>query len=155
MLKWHITLILFTWTGYGDNFWLGDYIPEIVKIDEDLFPTLEELDQMLGGISVETIEIPCDCTDGFMCAYWRRPEMYLDPDARRVISTFSRIHGIQKRLDNLHEDIKSGIWRKKYRHLVEKESLDLGYRLVISEKSKRLERSSQRKRDPFLQTRTE
>jgi SAM-dependent methyltransferase len=133
-------IVLLTWIGYGNNFWLVDYIPEIVGIDEKLFPTLEELDQILGGISVETIEIPHDCTDGFMCAYWRRPEMYLDPDARRAISTFSRmpasrIPAIQEQLDKLKEDIKSGVWCKKYSHLLERESLDLGYRLVVSEKS--------------------
>ena len=62
-------IILFTWIGYGNNFWLENYIPEITGVDYELFPTLEELDQILGGISVETIEIPYDCSDGFMCAY--------------------------------------------------------------------------------------
>lgn len=128
-------IVLFTWIGYGNDFWLEDYIPEIAGIDENLFPTLEELDQILGGVSVDTIEIPYDCTDGFMCAYWRRPEMYLDPNARMAISTFSRIPEIQERLNRLQEDIESGVWRKKYSHLLEKESLDLGYRLVIYKKS--------------------
>ena len=62
-------VILFTWIGYGSDFWLEDYIPEIVGVDYELFPTLAELHQILGGISVETIEIPYDCSDGFMCAY--------------------------------------------------------------------------------------
>lgn len=129
-------IVLFTWIGYGNDFWLEDYIPEIVGIDENLSPTLEELDQILGGIAVETIEIPYDCTDGFMCAYWRRPEMYLDPDARMAISTFSRIPDIQERLNILKEDIERGVWRKRYSELLEKESLDLGYRLVVCQKSK-------------------
>jgi len=124
-------IVLFTWIGYGNNFWLEDYIPEIIGVDENLCPTLEELDQILGGISVETIEIPSDCTDGFMCAYWRRPEAYLDPKVRKAISTFSRIPDIQGRLERLQDDIDSGVWRKKYSHLFEKESLDLGYRLVV------------------------
>jgi hypothetical protein len=90
---------------------------------------------MLGPISVETIEIPHDCTDGFMCAYWKRPEMYLDPDARRAISTFSRIPDVQDGLDILRGDIESGVWRRKYSRLLEKEVFDLGYRLIVSEKS--------------------
>jgi SAM-dependent methyltransferase len=129
-------IVLFSWIGYYDNnFWLKDYIPEIAGTDEKLFPTLEELDHILGGISVETIEIPYNCTDGFMCAYWRRPEMYLDPNARKAISTFSRTPEIQEGLNKLQEDIESGEWRKKYSHLLEKESLDLGYRLIVCKKS--------------------
>ena len=128
-------IVLFTWSGYGSNFWLEDYIPEIIGVDENLFPTLEELDQILGGISVETINIPCDCTDGFMCAYWRRPEAYLDPKVRKAISTFSRIPDIQDRLNRLQDDVTSGAWSEKYSHLLEKESLDLGYRLVVCKRS--------------------
>lgn len=41
-------IVLFTWIGYGSRFWLEDYIPEITRIDEKLFPTLEELDQILA-----------------------------------------------------------------------------------------------------------
>lgn len=124
-------IVLLTWIGYENNFWLVDYIPEIVRMDENLFPTLEELHEILGDIFVETIKIPHDCTDGFMCAYWRRPEMYLNPSARKAISTFSRISEHQEGLNKLDDDIKSGSWTKKYKHLLEKESLDLGYRLIV------------------------
>ena len=124
-------IVLFTWIGYGSHFWLEEYIPEIKNADEKLFPTLEELDQLLGGISVETVEIPHDCTDGFMCAYWRRPEAYLDPNIRKAISTFSRISDYHEGLDMLRDDIKSGVWYKRHGHLFEKQSLDLGYRLVV------------------------
>lgn len=124
-------IVLLTWIGYKNNFWLVDYIPEILEIDENLFPTLEEIQEIFGNISVETIEIPHDCTDGFMCAYWRRPEMYLDPNVRKAISTFSRISVIQEGLNELHDDIKSGAWNKKYRYLFDKKSLDLGYRLIV------------------------
>ena len=110
-------------------------IPEIRGVDSDLFPGLEELERILGNISVETIEIPYDCGDGFMCAYWRRPEAYMDPNVRKAISTFSRIPNTQEGLDRLQEDIYSGAWRQKHSHLFEKESLDLGYRLVVCKMS--------------------
>lgn len=127
-------IILYTWIGYGKDFWLENYIPEISGVDLALFPTLNELNRILEGISVETIEVPYDCSDGFMCAYWRRPEAYLNPEARKAISTFSRLPNIQDRLDRLEYDINSGAWRKKHGNLLDKESLDLGYRLVISER---------------------
>jgi SAM-dependent methyltransferase len=128
-------VILFTWIGYGNDFWLENYIPEIRGVDHKLFPSLEELERILRNISVETIEIPYDCSDGFMCAYWRRPEAYLDQNVRRAISTFSRISNIQENLDRLQDDIYSGAWSQKHSHLLEKESLDLGYRLVVCETS--------------------
>ncbi len=127
-------IVLLTWIGYGEEFWLVDYIPEIIGVDNKLFPTLEELERILGSISVETVEIPYDCTDGFMCAYWRKPEAYLDPKIRKAISTFSRIPDIQEGLNRLRGEIESRTWHKKHSHLLEKESLDLGYRLVVCEK---------------------
>ena len=126
--------VLFTWIGYGDDFWLESYIPEIIGVDYELFPTLKELEQLLGDFTVETIEIPHDCTDGFMCAYWRRPEAYLDSNVREAISTFSRVSDIQDGLNRLQYEINSGAWRKKHAHLLKKKSLDLGYRLVVYEK---------------------
>ena len=128
-------LILFTWIGYGNDFWLENYIQEIRDVDYKLFPSLEKLEMILRNISVETIDIPYDCSDGFMGAYWRRPEAYLDPNVRRAISTFSRLPNIQESLDRLQDDIYSGAWSQKHGHLLEKESLDLGYRLVVCETS--------------------
>lgn len=124
-------IILFTWIGYNNDFWLEEYIPEIRGNDKALFPSLQELEGMLGPIAVETVEIPFDCTDGFMCAYWRRPQAYLDANVRKAISTFSQLGNIQKRLQHLKDDLSSGIWDRKYGYLLQKNSLDLGYRLVI------------------------
>ena len=80
---------------------------------------------------MENVEIPYDCTDGFMCAYWRRPDSYLNSGIRKAISTFSRIPDISTRLVSLRNDIANGAWKEKYGHLLSKEFLDLGYRLVI------------------------
>jgi SAM-dependent methyltransferase len=129
-------IVLFTWTGYCGNFWLIDYLPEIAEVDAGLFPSLVELEGILGDMSTETIEIPSDCTDGFMCAYWKRPEIYLDTGARKAISTFLCIPVLNEKLDKLREDIKSGEWHKKYSSLLDRDSLDLGYRLLVSEKKK-------------------
>ena len=128
-------IVLFTWIGYGSDFWLEDYISAIRGIDAEIFPTLHELEEMLGSITVEPIEIPHDCTDGFMCAYWRRPNVYLDADARKAISTFSRISDIQDGLQNLEKDLYSGKWDRTYGHLLTKQSMDFGYRLVVRDKT--------------------
>ncbi|MDY6835143.1 MAG: SAM-dependent methyltransferase, partial [Chloroflexota bacterium] len=59
---------------------------------------------------------------------------YLDPKIRKAISTFSRVPDIQEGLDRLQNDIYNGVWCQKYGHLLRKESLDLGYRLVVCER---------------------
>lgn len=129
-------IILFTWVGYGNDFWLEDYIPEFRGIDAKLFPTLKALGEILGNISVDVVEIPHDCTDGFMCAYWRRPKAYLDANVRSAISTFSRISNVQGGLAGLQADIDSGVWHERYGYLNDRQSLDLGYRLVVCDLAK-------------------
>lgn len=49
--------------------------------------------------------LPSDCTDGFLCAYWARPECYLDSRARSAISTFSRIQNIDEGIVALSNDL--------------------------------------------------
>lgn len=126
--------VIFTWNGIYNNFWLLDYFPEIGEIDCALFPSINYLVNKLGGARVEVVGIPGDCSDGFMCAYWKRPEMYLDPMARQAISTFSRLDDIDSGLALLKNDLHSGAWHKKYGHLLDKDLLDCGYRLVIHER---------------------
>ena len=86
----------------------------------------------MGPVRVLSIPIPHDCTDGFLCAYWRRPHLYLDKSVRSAISTFSRITDIGDGLHRLKEDLESGRWHKKNHSLLNKESMDFGYRLVVS-----------------------
>ena len=124
-------IVLFTWIGYGNDFWLEDYLPEIRGVDLQLFPTLDALSEMLGPTMVETVDVPHDCTDGFMCAYWRRPEAYLDAGVRKAISTFARIGDVADGLRALKRDLDSGAWKKKYSGLLRAERKDLGYRIVV------------------------
>ncbi len=125
-------VVLLTWIDDSPKYWLEDYFPDMRAIDKVLFPTLDELDQWLGGISTEIVEVPGDCTDGFMCAYWKRPDAYLNKSVRAAISTFSRMSDIEPGLARLQSDLSSGKWYKKHGGLLTKDSLDLGYRLVVS-----------------------
>ncbi|MDO8271151.1 MAG: class I SAM-dependent methyltransferase [Gammaproteobacteria bacterium] len=129
-------IIILTWNGEYGDFWLPEYLPKIAEIDVGLFPSINQVSDLLGKKSdVEVIEIPHDCTDGFMCAYWQRPEMYLNSAARQAISTFSRLGNISDGLDRLRSDIESGQWHKKHAALLSRTTLDCGYRLVIHDKS--------------------
>lgn len=127
-------VVLLTWVDDSPKFWLEDYFPKIREIDKRLFPTIKELNQILGPITVEIVEIPYDCTDGFMCAYWRRPYAYLCEDIRKAISAFARLTNVNEGLVRLQSDLYSGKWHKKYGKLLGLESLDLGYRLVACDR---------------------
>ncbi len=126
-------VVLLTWTGFTRPFWLMDYLPEINAIDTQLFPSSTELDSWLGPNRQVTVPIPHDCTDGFLCAYWRRPEAYLDPGVRSAISTFARISDVDEGLSRLQSDLEAGAWHDRYGELLEEENRDFGYRLIIAE----------------------
>ncbi len=125
-------VLLFTWIGFVNHFWLLDYLPEIKVIDEPLFPSVQQLASWLGPVNIITVPIPHDCTDGFLCAYWRHPEAYLDARVRSAISTFARIRDISKGLARLKADLDSGQWEKRYGYLLKEKEIDFGYRLVVT-----------------------
>ena len=127
-------VVIVTWDPAYSGFWLiDDYFPEIGELDRQILPSLEEFRQALGPIEVRPLLVPHDCSDGFLGAYWRRPQEYLNPRIRSAISTFSKIRDVESGLDRLRRDLEEGTWRQKYRHLLEQLDLDLGYRLVIAD----------------------
>ncbi len=126
-------VVLLTWVGFRNHFWLLDYLPQIREIDEPLFPSIKQLTDVLGSVREIPIPIPHDCTDGFLCAYWRRPHRFLDEGVRGAISTFSRISDIKDGLRRLRDDLNSGEWSRRYGHLMRNESMDFGYRVVVAD----------------------
>jgi hypothetical protein len=79
------------------------------------------------------VPVPADCNDGFFCAYWKRPEAYLDPEVRISISALALLGDevLEPGLRRLAEDIRSGRWAERNRELLDLDSYDWGYRLVI------------------------
>ena len=125
-------LVILTFDPEARYFWLADYIPEIVELDQPIMPKMSEYGRILGDVEIEDIPVSHDCTDGFLGAYWRRPHAYLDPRVRASISTFAKLDDAPKSLAQLEQDLATGVWDKRYGHLMEQDSLDAGYRLVVS-----------------------
>jgi len=125
-------VVLLTWDPSFEAFWLVDYFPEILDVDRLCMPTLAMLEAHLGPLDVRGLPIPHDCTDGFLGAYWRRPHAYLDPEIRKAISTFTKIANPQPGLEALRRDLDSGEWARRYGELMERDALELGYRVVIA-----------------------
>ena len=136
-------VVIVNWDPAGrDAFWLTrEYIPALVELDTVLFPTAPELEAALGPLRVVPLPVPHDCVDGFLGAYWRRPDAYLDADVRGAMSTFGRLgpeaaQSVTEGLARLGDDLATGRWEARFGHLRDQEALDLGYRLVIAERAR-------------------
>lgn len=126
-------VVILTWDPDAEGFWLvRDYFPDILAIDRRIFPSMELLRAALGPIEVQPLPIPRDCADGFLGAYWLRPEAYLNEDVRAGISAFSRLANIDPQLERLEHDLESGAWERRNAELRHRAELDMGYRLVMA-----------------------
>ena len=126
-------VVLLTWDPATPNFWLIDeYFAEVWQFDRPIFPALEDLRRLLGPIEIRPLPIPADCTDGFVGAYWRRPEAYLDPGVRGAMSTFTKLRDVEPGLARLRADLADGTWLRRHADLLDRSEIDLGYRIVIA-----------------------
>ncbi len=128
-------IVFVTWDPAHEGFWLTrDYFPDILALDRKIFPAISEFEHAFGDIKVEPLLIPHDCLDGFLGAYWRRPEAYLDESVRGGMSTFGRIDvkACSKGLQRLEQDLKTGAWHRKHAKLMKLDACDLGYRIVAA-----------------------
>ena len=128
-------VVILTWDPDAEGFWLvRDYFPEILAIDRRIFPSIDFLTAVLGPIEVHLVPVPSDCADGFLGAYWQRPEAYLNQDVRAGISSFSRLERVDHQLERLERDLMSGNWERRNAELRQRTELDVGYRLVIAKR---------------------
>lgn len=112
--------------------WLTGYLPGLATLDEAQMPPLRVYSDALGPLSVTPLPVPHDCTDGFLYAYWRRPEAYLDPTVRSGSSSFRALAGLEAGLHHLRADLLTGEWDHLYGDLRGQDDYDAGYRLVIA-----------------------
>ena len=115
--------------------WLTDYLPELAALDDVQMPAITDYERWLGPVRISPVYIPHDCSDGFLYAYWRRPTAYLDPRIRTGSSSFWVIGeaAATSGLARLQTDIETGAWAIRYADLLTRNTLDLGYRLVVAE----------------------
>jgi SAM-dependent methyltransferase len=132
-------VVVFSWDPtYVGRMWLGpEYFPQCSREDAEGFPSLAAQAAALGA-EVEVVPIPWDCRDGFFSAFWRRPEAYLDPAVRAGISTLARRREdeLAEGLARLRADLESGAWARRHADLLERDELDLGYRLLVGRQAR-------------------
>jgi len=125
-------VVLLTCDTSALRFWLVDYFPQIPAIDAKGMPTLAALEALLGECEIVGVPVPHDCIDGFLGAYWRRPHAYLEEEVRRAISMFAMLPDVEAGVAALAADLESGAWASRYADVLELETLDLGYRVVVA-----------------------
>jgi SAM-dependent methyltransferase len=130
-------LVLFTFEpGEAGKFWLTEsYFPEIVELDRARCPSVAEVVECVGHCRVDHVAIPHDCTDGFLAAFWRRPEAYLDSRVRAGMSGFALLDEdvVARGVARLKSDVESGVWERRFGHLRQLEALDVCYRLLVAD----------------------
>jgi SAM-dependent methyltransferase len=129
-------VVILTFDGPAiKNFWLDEYVPEVLDAEAGRYPALEHIATVLGGdTTVTTIPVALDCVDGFAEAFYGRPEALLDPDVRRSQSAWGFVPGdlIERGLRRLREDLADGTWDARHGHLRAQPEFSGALRLVRS-----------------------
>jgi SAM-dependent methyltransferase len=117
------------------DFWLNEYVPEVVAVERRRFPTIEHIAEVLGGdVGVTAVPIPIDCVDGFGEAYYARPEAFLDPEVRRSQSGwgFADPEAVDRGVTRLRDALASGEWDERHGHLRSRPEHIGAVRLVVA-----------------------
>lgn len=128
--------VVFTWDKEHDQeLWvIREYVPEIRELEHARFPRLATVVRALDARTVQAFPIPRDFTDGYQPAFWQRPEAYLDAGVRAASSTFATLPDdvVEPAMRRLAADLASGAWARRHAGLLHRETMDYGYRLVVS-----------------------
>lgn len=117
------------------EFWLvRDYLPELATVWQDV-PPVQQVAAALGpGTEIRELPVPWDCVDGFLPAYWRRPQAYLDSGVQRSMSGLQLLDPavLSRGIERLRSDLQDGTWHRKNAPLLDADTHDVGWRLIYN-----------------------
>jgi SAM-dependent methyltransferase len=116
-------------------FWLAEYAPALLASERRRFPAIDRITRALGGVvSVTPVPVPIDCADGFIEAYYARPEGFLDPAVRRSQSAWGFISEATAAtaVRRLGDDLASGEWDRRFGALRTQPEYDSALRLITA-----------------------
>jgi SAM-dependent methyltransferase len=143
-----IVLVTMDPQALGELWIARDYLPELLGQHAARFPRIDELESLLPNPQVDVLPVPRDCEDGFMAAFWARPQAYLDPAARAATSPWHELPTavVDRGLARLREDLATGEWQRRYGQLLNRAELDVGLRLITARKLQRARTGRSRSR---------
>jgi hypothetical protein len=121
-----------------ERFWLARYAPKVLSTEARRYPSPAQIATTLGPIETKTVPIPLDCSDGFNEAYYGRPEMFLNPDARSSCSAWSFLSEAETAtaVADLTADLDSGRWDERHHQLREQPSYEGSLILIVARRTR-------------------
>lgn len=117
------------------QFWLlQEYLPEVLEHTLRCTPSAGAIAEAIGATTSIDMPVYRDLQDGVLGAYWCRPEQYLDHQVRANNSGTALAHPetTARGIAQLEADLASGAWQTRHADLMERESIDMGYRLLVA-----------------------
>lgn len=116
------------------RFWLAAYVPELIESERRRFPSIAAVRAAIGErTEVRPVPVPIDCVDGFVEAYYARPEAFLDPAVRCGQSAWRFVDDTveERAVARLQEDLESGEWDRRHGALRTRPQFEGSLRLVV------------------------
>ena len=140
ILKSSGRMVIFTTTPeQTGSYWLKHYFPQMIEESARQLPSLERVEYLMetagfSNIMTENYSVRSDLQDLFLYSGKHQPGLYLQPEVRRGISSFSNLANreeVERGLSRLQEDMESGAIDQ----VIDDAGNDLGdYLFVIGEK---------------------
>ncbi len=121
--------------GEVENFWLADYVPGVLSAEARRYPSRQKISEAIGSaVAMHPVPIPFDCIDGFNEAYYGRPEMFLNTDARQSCSAwgFISVEETKRAIGRLEADLASGAWDERLGHLRQQRLYEGSLKLYVA-----------------------
>lgn len=121
---------------HAGGLWLEDYFPEMLRRERRRYPSVNRIAATLGDrVKVIPISIPFFCRDGFLEAFYGRPEAILDPAVRRDQSAWALVREemVHDGVERLRQDLESGTWDRRYGSCRSMPFFSGSLRLVVSD----------------------
>ena len=118
------------------GFWLAEYTGDMLRREAARFPAMDRICDVLGGgCDVRSVPIPFACADGFVAAFYGRPESLLDEEVRDAQSCWHNVSAAAnvEAMSRLAADLDSGEWDRRHGALRTQPTFNGSLRLVVAQ----------------------